>query len=218
MGEGALAVMRNLKCSGMALQEIKRLSRVARQWTATVDTMPDFVAVIDNDYRLQRVNFALARFAGAHPRELVGRKCHEVLHGLDHPWPDCPHELAMRSKQSVTLEVDDPHVGVPHLVTCTPFFDEEGALLGTVHVAHDISEQKRAAEDRESLIAQLQETLAKVKLLSGFLPICSVCKKIRDDRGYWEQVEVYVRDHSDATFSHGLCPGCAKTLYPEYYP
>lgn len=61
----------------------KRLSRVARQWTATVDTIPDFVAVIDHGYRLQRVNLALARFAGAHPRDLVGRKCHAVLHGLD---------------------------------------------------------------------------------------------------------------------------------------
>ena len=52
---------------------------------------------------------------------------------------------------------------------------------------------------------------------SGLLPICSSCKKIRDDKGYWNQIEGYIREHSDATFSHGICPDCTKALYPEYY-
>jgi len=54
-----------------------------------------------------------------------------------------------------------------------------------------------------------------VKTLSGMLPICAACKKVRDDSGYWNQIETYVRDHSDAQFSHGICPDCAKTLYPD---
>ena len=58
--------------------------------------------------------------------------------------------------------------------------------------------------------------LEKVKTLHGMLPICASCKKIRNDTGYWEQVEVYIRDHSDVQFSHGLCPGCFKELYPDY--
>jgi hypothetical protein len=66
------------------------------------------------------------------------------------------------------------------------------------------------------LIAELQGALAKVKLLSGFLPICAACKKIRDDKGYWKQIESYIRDHSEAEFSHGICPDCAKKLYPEF--
>jgi PAS domain S-box-containing protein len=80
----------------------------------------------------------------------------------------------------------------------------------------DITERKRAEEERERLIAELQAALAKVKTLSGLLPICASCKKIRDDKGYWHQVEVYVRNHSEAQFSHGLCPKCMKKLYPEY--
>lgn len=63
---------------------------------------------------------------------------------------------------------------------------------------------------------ELQSTLSKVKQLSGMLPICASCKKIRDDKGYWKQIEIYIRDHSEVEFSHGLCPDCAKRLYPGH--
>ena len=64
---------------------------------------------------------------------------------------------------------------------------------------------------------ELQEALDKVNMLSGLLPICSHCKKIRDDEGYWQQVEVYIRDHSEAEFSHGICPDCMRNFYPDFY-
>jgi AmiR/NasT family two-component response regulator len=67
------------------------------------------------------------------------------------------------------------------------------------------------------LNTELQEALAKVKTLSGLLPICANCKRIRDDEGYWQDVAVYIRDHSEAEFSHGLCPDCTKKLFPEFY-
>jgi AmiR/NasT family two-component response regulator len=67
------------------------------------------------------------------------------------------------------------------------------------------------------LNAELRKALDEVKVLRGILPICMSCKKIRDDEGYWQEVAVYVRDHSEAEFSHGLCPDCAKKLYPEFY-
>jgi DNA-binding response OmpR family regulator len=65
---------------------------------------------------------------------------------------------------------------------------------------------------------QLQQALDQVKKLSGLLPICANCKKIRDDQGYWQDVAVYIRDHSEAEFSHGICPDCMKRLYPDFYP
>ena len=67
------------------------------------------------------------------------------------------------------------------------------------------------------LNAELQDAPAKVKTLSGLLPICSSCKKIRDDEGYWNQLEAYIQEHSDVLFSHGFCPECAKKLYPEIF-
>jgi len=65
------------------------------------------------------------------------------------------------------------------------------------------------------LIHELTSALQRVKTLSGLLPICAACKKIRDDRGYWQSVEVYIRDHSDAEFSHSICPECMTRQYPE---
>jgi hypothetical protein len=62
---------------------------------------------------------------------------------------------------------------------------------------------------------ELKDTLEQIKILSGLLPICANCKKIRDDKGYWNQIESYIRDHSDAKFSHGICPECAKELYSD---
>ena len=78
-------------------------------------------------------------------------------------------------------------------------------------------ERKQLENEKEHLIRELQESLAKVKLLSGLLPICASCKKIRDDKGYWNQVETYLIEHSEATFTHGICPECGEKLYPEYY-
>jgi DNA-binding NtrC family response regulator len=78
-------------------------------------------------------------------------------------------------------------------------------------------ERQRLETERERLILELQEALSKVKQLSGLLPICASCKQIRDDKGYWTQVEVYMREHTEIDFTHTVCPECTKKLYPEYY-
>ncbi len=72
------------------------------------------------------------------------------------------------------------------------------------------------AREKDELIARLQDALDNIKRLSGLLPICSSCKKIRDDKGYWNQIERYIAEHSEAEFSHGICPECVKKLYPQY--
>ena len=82
--------------------------------------------------------------------------------------------------------------------------------------SQEIAERKLAEVERERLIQELQDALTKVKTLSGLIPICSSCKKIRDDKGYWNQVEAYITEHSNAEFSHGFCPDCIKKLYPDY--
>lgn len=79
-------------------------------------------------------------------------------------------------------------------------------------------QRKALTEKRDQAIREREEALAQIKILQGFLPICSSCKKIRDDQGAWSQMEVYIRNHSEAQFSHGLCPDCARKLYPKFYP
>ena len=76
-------------------------------------------------------------------------------------------------------------------------------------------ELKRARDAEKRLIKRLRQALAQVKALSGLLPICSSCKKIRDDKGYWTQVEQYITEHSETQFTHGLCPACFRELYPD---
>ena len=71
---------------------------------------------------------------------------------------------------------------------------------------------------REELISELKVAIAKIRTLGGLLPICSSCKSIRDDEGYWNQLETYIGDHSDAEFSHGVCPQCLGKLYPDRSP
>ena len=94
---------------------------------------------------------------------------------------------------------------------------QRNAEIKTAHrvLELEMEERKRAEEEKDKLILELQEALAKIKTLSGLLPICASCKKIRDDRGYWQQIESYINEHSEIRFSHGLCPECAKKLYPD---
>jgi PAS domain S-box-containing protein len=84
-----------------------------------------------------------------------------------------------------------------------------------VKLQEEIKERKKAEGEKEKIILLLQEALKKVKTLSGFLPICASCKKIRDDKGYWKQIESYIKEHSEAEFSHSLCPDCTRRLYPN---
>jgi PAS domain S-box-containing protein len=92
--------------------------------------------------------------------------------------------------------------------------DPEGNPIGFRGVSRDITERRQMEVEREKLISELQKALSEIKKLSGLLPICASCKKIRNDQGYWEQIEGYIRDRSEAEFSHGICPDCARRIYP----
>ncbi len=81
----------------------------------------------------------------------------------------------------------------------------------------EINERKQAEKALQAKNEQLQQALDQVKQLSGLLPICSNCKKIRNDEGYWQDVSGYIGDHSEAEFTHGICPNCARELYSEFY-
>jgi len=97
----------------------------------------------------------------------------------------------------------------------SPIYDKDGELLGVVETLQDITVLKLMEEEKERLNVELTEALNQIKTLSGLIPICAACKKIRDDKGYWNQIESYLEEHSDAVFSHGLCPECFKEYFPE---
>ena len=113
----------------------------------------------------------------------------------------------------------DRIVGVTGVGNKEEPYDESDARQITLFMNSmwGIMKRRRTEQERERLIVELKDALAKVKTLSGLLPICMHCKKIRDDKGYWNELETYISEHSDADFSHGLCMECAKEFYPDYF-
>jgi AmiR/NasT family two-component response regulator len=95
--------------------------------------------------------------------------------------------------------------------------DVERAIIITMARFDDMVELRRLNTELHDRNEELESALSKIETLSGLLPICADCKKIRDDDGYWQDVAVYIRDHSQAEFSHGICPDCAQELFPDYY-
>jgi len=98
----------------------------------------------------------------------------------------------------------------------TSVYAGDGSLQGRRSTLRDITGQKQAELEKEALVAKLTEALENVKTLKEFIPICSCCKKIRDHKGYWQQLEEFMRNHGNMEFTHGLCPDCIEKLYPEY--
>jgi len=93
-----------------------------------------------------------------------------------------------------------------------------GANMGGKHnliTCVDITEREKHRQEKELIIHDLKKALSEVHTLRGILPLCSFCKKVRDDKGYWEQVDVYISKHSQADFSHSVCPECMEKYYPE---
>lgn len=158
--------------------------------------------------------------------DIFGYTIDECLNGMHLDHLVHPEDLATVQKQirmRLAGEVNVVHYTVRgitktrkinHVSIYGSIFIYKGrpAAIGTLL---DITDAKRTEDEREQLIFQLQDALKEIRTLSGMLPICSSCKKIRDDQGYWKQVESYISDHSDVEFSHSICPECAKKLYPD---
>ncbi len=173
------------------------------------DCMADAVIVADVQGCIVDINPAAERIFGRAPADVVGRPVSELMGSTE----QANALLGSEAGQRVELTLDiggtqrffDAHM--------TPLRDWQGRLL----VLLDITGYKHLEREREELIQGLQDALAQVKRLQGLLPICARCKRIRDDQGYWHSVEEYIKQHSEADFSHGLCPECAKKLYPEFF-
>lgn len=166
------------------------------------------------DFRWDYVNPAAGRILRRRPEELVGRRLLDVM-------PGNKDASDLFDRYMRVIETGEPHDYELHYESedIQGWFRNMAVKLGDgVAVCFgDITKRKQAEEERERLIAELKSALSQVKTLRGMLPICSSCKKIRNDKGYWEQMEVYIRDHTDADFSHGICPECAAKLYPDFF-
>lgn len=203
----AFAITGILVLVGMKQFSLLSLVPVARD--QLVERMSDGLVVLDAQGRLIDINPAARSFlSGVHAE--TGARAEEIEGVLGQAI------ARLRSGPSDHQEVSLPGDPARHLdLRASSLFDRSGRRSGILLIIRDVTERKRLELERESLIALLTTALADVKTLSGLLPICSSCKKIRDDTGYWRTLERYISDHSEAQFSHGLCDECLHKLYPE---
>jgi len=98
-----------------------------------------------------------------------------------------------------------------------PVYNKAGEIIAAIETLQDRSGEKELEEKKENMFLQLQETISKMEILKGYIPICASCKSIRVVDNNWVSIEKYISDRTEAKFSHGICPDCARKLYPEFY-
>lgn len=176
-----------------------------------VDSISDAVLVLDEQLRVVDLNPAAAGLLRLPRRKALGR--YATAAAASEPGLG-PHLTAPQEghSEAVLSSADVPR----YFDVVSSALRERGRVSGWVMVLRDVSARKRAEKERDALIDELRETLVNVRTLSGLIPICASCKKIRDDQGFWQQVEVYVQNHTGALFTHALCPDCiAAKRHPD---
>ncbi len=197
-----------------ALRESEERSR------SLIETSPDVIVLIDFSGKIIVVNgVALTTYGYESRDELIGRSVLDFVIPEDRPrvLQEISKVLGvktLRNLEYTSLKKDGSTFSIE--VSASLILDGQQKPTSIVIMIRDITERKQAEEEREKLIKELQKALAEVKTLSGLIPICASCKKIRDDKGYWGQIESYISDHSEAEFSHSICPDCMKKLYPDF--
>jgi PAS domain S-box-containing protein len=178
------------------------------------------ICITDNDFNIIISNRSYQKIFGTTEMEGRGIKCHDSRPSPKCKTPDCPlHKITREGETLFTCEstkIEKDGTKRYFVVTATPYFDIDDNPTGIIETFQDITSRRLLEKEMEALIVNLRRAMDKVKTLSGFLPICASCKKIRDDKGYWNQIESYIKEHSEAEFSHSICPDCAKKLYGDY--
>jgi PAS domain S-box-containing protein len=177
-----------------------------------VDIMGDGVIVIDAGGRIVDLNPAMETILRMTAEQIIGQPADQVFSR----WGEVREALKEEKEERFVASFGEGKGNRFFDLYLSIVKSPQKEYAGRIIVFRDITKRRRMEIEREGLISELQETLDQVKTLSGLLPICANCKKIRDDKGYWKDVETYINEHSDATFTHGICPDCMKKLYPEY--
>jgi PAS domain S-box-containing protein len=210
--------IRELEQENQHLRQAQAGSREqAAYFAAILDNTPAPIYLKDVEYRYLLVNKQYELLSQTTLHEIKGKSDFDIF-------PTAIAEL-FRTQDEAVLEQNRPlefeetiplSGGVYSFITSKfPVHDADGNVYAVAGFCTDITERKEMEKEREDLIAKLRKALEEVRVLRGILPICARCKKIRDDKGYWNQLEEYLRLHSEAECSHGLCPECSDKLYGD---
>ena len=122
------------------------IKKAKDDWERTFDAVPDFIAILDTNYRIIRANKAMAQQLGVTPEKTVGLTCYECIHGATAPPDYCPHAQLLKDGKQHTAEVHEPRLGGDFIVSDTPLKDQKGQLIGSIHVARNITQRKKAED------------------------------------------------------------------------
>lgn len=182
------------------------------------DSSPEAIVILDEHDRVQNLNKEFTKMFGYTLEESMGQQIHELIAS-----PELRDEaLGLTDKvahgEMISFETKRKKKGGSLFdvwILAAPIY-VEGGKIALYGMYRDITERKRIEEERERLIRELQEALANIKTLRGLIPICAWCKKVRNDSGYWNQVESYLEQQVDVKFSHGICPECFAKVKTEF--
>ncbi len=188
-----------------------RLGR--KELERTLDAISDWVCLIDLHSKILRTNRQAEQISGLSLRSIIGQTCCKIMHGNEITIPECPLPIMINTGKRESIEFQLPD-GRWTMITVDPVRNERGHITGAVHSVRDITDRKTNEHKQKKRLGDLNTAIQKRKSLSGILPVCSGCKKIRDDQGLWNPIELYIGSRSEAEFNHSICPDCAKILYP----
>ena len=198
-----------------------RLRESEERFRSIFEESPLGMIIFDPACRVTKTNKAIYDMLGYTEQELAGRSLGDIA------YPENKAKGANLSRQLISGKIplfnlemrytkkNGEILWTNHVTTAIR--NRTGAVLYCLSMIEDISDRKFGEQESERLICELQDALAKIKTLRGLLPMCAWCNKVRDDSGYWKRVETYIQEHSDASFTHGICPSCLKKADPETY-
>ncbi|HKE24645.1 MAG TPA: PAS domain-containing protein [Bryobacteraceae bacterium] len=186
-----------------AKQEALMAKRARDEMSDLIESIPDGFQAYDSDFRLAFMNRSAESMLERKVDELIGTTIWDQFPALDTDVEQLLRRVMLTRLRGFSEAYYAP-LGRWFSFHVNPFREGISVLY------RDVSMRRNAEAERERLIRELQSALAQVRTLRGLIPICAWCKKIRNDHGYWEQLELFIKNHSEADFTHGMCPDCAK--------
>jgi diguanylate cyclase (GGDEF)-like protein/PAS domain S-box-containing protein len=166
IGIGIVGIILSLLMTSLSArkQTYENITKIAKEWQSTFDSITDLVSIQDSDFKLIRVNKAYADVFHKKPEELAGKQCYEVVHRKSCPIENCPQEKAMETKESTISEIFEPSLGIYLEISCSPIFNEQGQSIGTIHIAKNSTERRQIKEELQNNRDHLNEMgrIAKV--------------------------------------------------------
>lgn len=195
-------------------KKIENVIRLGREeLEKTIDAISDWICLIDLNFKILRTNRQVEQISGLNLRSIIGQTCCKIMYGDEKTIPECPLPIMIKTGKRESIEFQLPNRRWTR-ITVDPVRDEREQITGAVHSVRDITDQKELEHKQIKRLGDLNDAIKKQKTLSGILPVCTGCKKIRDDQDLWHPIELYIGSRSEAEFSHSICPDCAEILYP----